>query len=70
MLQQLSFALGVAVIGSVFVVCLGPDPDPARYGWALDHALKWNVVLLTVTFVAAFALPPRLRGKVNDAANA
>ena len=70
MLQQLSFALGVAVIGSVFVVCLGPDPDPARYGWALDHALKWNVVLLTVTFVAAFALPPRLRRKVKDAASA
>jgi MFS family permease len=61
MLQQLSFALGVAVIGSVFLVALGPNPGARAYARALDHALAWNIGLLTVTFVAAFALPPRLR---------
>jgi len=59
MLQQLSFALGVAVIGSVFAVALGPHPSSSGYGRALDHALLWNIALLTVTFVAVFALPPR-----------
>jgi EmrB/QacA subfamily drug resistance transporter len=57
MLQQLSFALGVAVIGSVFAVALGPHPMATGYGRALDRALEWNIGLLTVTFVAAFALP-------------
>jgi len=59
MLQQFSFALGVAVIGSVFAVALGPHPGASRYGRALDHALLWNIALLTITFVAAFALPRR-----------
>jgi hypothetical protein len=59
MLQQFSFALGVAVIGSVFAVALGPHPGSSGYGRALDHALLWNIALLTVTFVAAFALPRR-----------
>ena len=67
MLQQLSFALGVAVIGSVFLVALGPDPGSTAYGRALDHALAWNIGLLTVTFVAAFALPARLRVRVKEA---
>src|SRR2546426_6542459 len=31
MLQQLSFALGVAVIGSVFLVALGPNPGSTAY---------------------------------------
>ena len=66
MLQQLSFALGVAVIGSVFLVALGPNPGSAAYGRALDHALAWNIGLLTVTFVAAFALPARLRVRVKE----
>jgi EmrB/QacA subfamily drug resistance transporter len=68
MLQQLSFALGVAVIGSVFAVALGPHPGSSGYGRALDHALAWNIALLTVTFVAAFALPRRVRARVGDAA--
>jgi len=59
MLQQFSFALGVAVIGSVFAVALGSHPGSSGYGRALDHALLWNIALLTVTFVAAFALPRR-----------
>ena len=59
MLQQFSFALGVAVIGSVFAVALGSHPGASRYGRALDHALLWNIALLTVTFVAVFALPRR-----------
>src|SRR3989441_3643517 len=59
MLQQFSFALGVAVIGSVFAVALGPHPGASRYGRAFDHALLWNIALLIVTFVAAFALPRR-----------
>src|SRR2546428_84847 len=66
MLQQLSFALGVAVIGSVFLVALGPNPGSTAYGRALDHALAWNIGLLTVTFVAAFALPARLRVRVKE----
>ena len=59
MLQQFSFALGVAVIGSVFAVALGPHPGVSAYGRAFDHALLWNIVLLIVTFVAVFALPRR-----------
>ena len=59
MLQQFSFALGVAVIGSVFAVALGSHPGASGYGRALDHALLWNIVLLIVTFVAVFALPRR-----------
>jgi len=68
MLQQLSFALGVAVIGSVFAAALGPNPVSAGYGRALDHALEWNIGLLTVTFVAAFALPRWERVRTRDAA--
>jgi MFS family permease len=59
MLQQLSFALGVAVIGSVFAVALDHHAGSSGYGRAFDHALVWNVALLAVTFVAAFALPRR-----------
>jgi len=59
MLQQFSFALGVAVIGSVFAVALGPHPSLRGYGRAFDHALLWNIALLIITFVAAFALPRR-----------
>jgi EmrB/QacA subfamily drug resistance transporter len=59
--QQLAFALGVAVIGGVFAVSLGPDPAAARYGEAFVHALAWNIGLLAVTFVAAFAFPRRQR---------
>lgn len=67
MLQQLSFALGVAVIGGVFAVALGPHPGSAGYGRALDHALEWNIGLLTVTFVASFALPRWQRVRVAGA---
>src|SRR5439155_18838937 len=35
--QQLSFALGVAVIGGVFAVSLRPDPAAATYGEAFVH---------------------------------
>jgi len=59
MLQQMSFALGVAVIGSVFAVALGSHPGSTAYGRAFDHALLWNVALLTVTLLAAFGLPRR-----------
>jgi MFS family permease len=59
--QQLSFALGVAVIGGVFAVSLGPDPAAGKYGEAFVHALAWNIGLLAVTFVGAFALPRRQR---------
>src|SRR5467141_1817018 len=67
MLQQFSFALGVAVIGSVFAVALGSHPGASRYGRALDHALLWNIALLTVTFVAVFALPRRHPVRVTAA---
>ena len=55
--QQLSFALGVAVIGGVFAASLGPHAAAARYGEAFVHALAWNIGLLAVTFIASFALP-------------
>jgi MFS family permease len=55
--QQLSFALGVAVIGGVFAASLGPHAAAARYGEAFVHALAWNIGLLAVTFTASFALP-------------
>jgi hypothetical protein len=51
----------VAVIGGVFAVSLGPDPVVAKYGEAFVHALAWNIGLLALTFVAAFALPRRQR---------
>jgi len=57
----------VAVIGSVFLVALGPNPGPMAYARALDHALAWNIGLLTVTFVAAFALPRRVRARAKEA---
>jgi len=59
--QQLSFALGVAVIGGVFAASLGPHAAAARYGEAFVHALAWNIGLLAVTFIASFALPRRQR---------
>src|SRR5437899_2033095 len=67
MLQQFSFALGVAVIGSVFSVALGGSTGASAYGRALDHALLWNIALLTITFVAAFALPRRRPARVAAA---
>src|SRR5207245_5205704 len=39
MLQQLSFALGVAVIGSVFLVALGPNPGSIAYGRAFGSCV-------------------------------
>jgi EmrB/QacA subfamily drug resistance transporter len=59
--QQLSFALGVAVIGGVFAASLGPHAAAARYGEAFVHALAWNIGLLALTFIASFALPRRQR---------
>src|SRR3989442_5544324 len=59
MLQQLSFALGVAGVGHVFAVALGPHPGSSGYGRPLHHALLWNIILLIVTFVPGFALPRR-----------
>jgi hypothetical protein len=56
----------VAVIGGVFAVALGPNPVSAVYGRAWDHALEWNIGLLTLTFVAAVALPPWQRVRVAE----
>jgi EmrB/QacA subfamily drug resistance transporter len=55
--QQISFALGVAMIGSVFFVALGPAADPAGHADALGTALLCNVALLALTFALAFRLP-------------
>lgn len=55
MVQQVSLALGVAVIGGVFFSALGTG-SPAGYDAALAAALSCNIGLLAATFVLAFAL--------------
>src|SRR2546426_5040329 len=46
MLQQLSFALGVAVIGSGFLFALGPNPGLTSDGRAFGHAVAGDIGLL------------------------
>lgn len=55
--QQVSFASGVAVIGTVFFSALGPGPGSAAFIAALRTALSVNIGLLLVTFVLIFQIP-------------
>jgi MFS family permease len=55
--QQVSFALGVAMIGSIFFAALGPSADSEAHAVALGTALLCNVALLALTFLLALKLP-------------
>jgi len=66
--QQVSLAVGVAVIGSVYFAALGPGRGEADFLRAVETALLVNLGLLATTFVLAFRLPRRLAGDVPEAA--
>ena len=55
--QQIAFALGVAVIGGVFFGVLGEGTTHADYDAALSAALSCNIGLLSATFALALWLP-------------
>jgi EmrB/QacA subfamily drug resistance transporter len=63
--QQVSFAAGVAVIGTVFFSALGGRTDTASFIAALRTAFSVNIGLLLVTFVLIFRIP---RFPARDAA--
>lgn len=55
--QQLSFAAGVAVIGTVFFSALAGSTDPQAFISALRTALTVNICLLAVTFTLILQVP-------------
>lgn len=55
--QQLSFASGVAVIGTVFFTVLGQSATIGGFTHALRSALTVNLCLLTVSFLLALFIP-------------
>jgi EmrB/QacA subfamily drug resistance transporter len=57
--QQLSFALGVAAIGSYFLLLLGTRPTAGDYTHALTRSLVLNLALLGATAALIFLLPKR-----------
>jgi MFS family permease len=59
MVQQVAFALGVAVIVGLFFTLLGNRTDGQTYEDALSVALTCNAGLLAVTCALAFAMPRR-----------
>ncbi len=59
MVQQVGFAMGIAVIMGLFFATLGRAPQPADYKHALAVALLCNTGLLVLTCVLAFLLPRR-----------
>ena len=59
MVQQVAFALGVAVIMGLFFAVLGRGTSPSDYERALSVALSCTVVLLAATCMLAFMLPRR-----------
>ncbi len=59
MVQQVSFALGVAVVMGLFFAVLGQAAGPADYQRALSAALAVNAGLLALTGGLAFLLPRR-----------
>jgi MFS family permease len=59
MVQQVSFALGVAVIVGIFFTQLGRGTDGLTYENALSVALTCNAGLLAATCALAFAMPRR-----------
>ncbi len=56
-IQQLSFATGVAVIGTIFFAALGPGIDVGSFLHALQRALTVNVCLLAATFGLILRIP-------------
>jgi MFS family permease len=58
--QQVSLAMGVAVIGSIFFGLLGNPPPIDHFGMAVSISLTCNVGLLLATFGLVFLLPRRL----------
>lgn len=69
---QSSLALGVAAIGDVFFVWLGPAPLPSNYVRALSAALICNLGLLVLAFLLVLLLPcvgrwqDRIAAPTND----
>ena len=59
MVQQVAFALGVAVIMGLFFAVLGPSQAPADYERALAVSLSCNAGLMGLTCLLAFFLPRR-----------
>ncbi len=55
--QQVSFATGVAVIGTVFFSVLGRGTSVAAFNHALRAAFTVNVCLLTATFILILWMP-------------
>jgi EmrB/QacA subfamily drug resistance transporter len=55
--QQVSFAAGVAVIGTVFFSALGGRIDTASFIVALRTAFSVNIALLFVTFILILRIP-------------
>ena len=59
MVQQVSFALGIALIMGLFFSVLGNGTTGADYERALMVALSCNAALMMVTCLLAFLLPRR-----------
>ena len=59
MIQQVSFALGIALIMGLFFTVLGNGTAGLEYERALSVALSCNAGLMTVTCLLAFLLPRR-----------
>jgi EmrB/QacA subfamily drug resistance transporter len=55
--QQVSFASGVAVIGTVFFSTLGPGNTVPQFVTALRTAFSINICLLAATFVLILGIP-------------
>ncbi len=60
MVQQVAFAIGVAVIMGVFFSELGTATDPRSYEHALTVALSLNVGMLALTGTLALFMPRRV----------
>jgi hypothetical protein len=55
--QQLSFAIGVAAIGTVFFSALGGSTSPEAFIRALRTAFTVNICLLAITFTLILQVP-------------
>ena len=64
--QQVSFSMGVAVIGSVFFAALSSGPRTEAHAASLGVALLCNIGLLALTFVLALWLPRRATGEAAE----
>jgi hypothetical protein len=55
--QQVSFASGVAIIGTVFFSALGGGTTVPEFVAALRTAFSINICLLTATFLLILGIP-------------